>query len=24
VVRTERDHIVILDPARLIPGQGWN
>ena len=24
VVRTERDHIVILDPARLVPGQGWN
>ena len=20
VVRTERDHIVILDPARLVPG----
>jgi CRP/FNR family cyclic AMP-dependent transcriptional regulator len=24
VVRTERDCIVILDPARLVPGQGWN
>jgi CRP/FNR family transcriptional regulator len=24
VVRTERDHIVILDPARLVPGQEWN
>jgi CRP/FNR family transcriptional regulator len=24
VVRTERDHIVILDPARLVPGQRWN
>jgi CRP/FNR family transcriptional regulator len=24
VVRTERDQIVILDPARLVPGQGWN
>ena len=24
VVRTERDHIVILDPARLVSGQGWN
>jgi CRP/FNR family cyclic AMP-dependent transcriptional regulator len=24
VVRTERDRIVILDPARLVPGQGWN
>lgn len=24
VVRTERDHIVILDPARLVPGRGWN
>jgi CRP/FNR family transcriptional regulator, cyclic AMP receptor protein len=24
VVRTERGHIVILDPARLVPGQEWN
>jgi CRP/FNR family cyclic AMP-dependent transcriptional regulator len=24
VVRTERDRIVILDPARLVAGQGWN
>jgi CRP/FNR family cyclic AMP-dependent transcriptional regulator len=24
VVRTERDHIVILEPARLIEEQGWN
>jgi hypothetical protein len=24
VVRTERDQIVILDPARLVPGQEWN
>jgi CRP/FNR family transcriptional regulator len=24
VVRTERDHIVILDPARLVSGPGWN
>jgi CRP/FNR family transcriptional regulator, cyclic AMP receptor protein len=24
VVRTERDCIVILDPARLVPGQGRN
>lgn len=24
VVRTERDRIVILDPARLVPGPGWN
>jgi CRP/FNR family transcriptional regulator, cyclic AMP receptor protein len=24
VVRTERDCIVILDPARLVPGQVWN
>lgn len=24
VVRTERDQIVILDPARLVPGPGWN
>jgi CRP/FNR family transcriptional regulator, cyclic AMP receptor protein len=24
VVRTERNCIVILDPARLVPGQEWN
>jgi CRP/FNR family transcriptional regulator, cyclic AMP receptor protein len=24
VIRTERDRIVILDPARLVPGHGWN
>jgi CRP/FNR family transcriptional regulator len=24
VVRTERDQIVILDPARLVPSKGWN
>ena len=24
VVRTERDHIVILDPAQLVPGEEWN
>lgn len=24
VIRTERECIVILDPARLVPGQGWN
>jgi CRP/FNR family transcriptional regulator len=24
VVRTERGYIVILDPARLVPGQEWN
>lgn len=24
VVRTGRDQIVIVDPARLVPGQGWN
>ena len=24
LVRTERDQIVILDPAGLVPGEGWN
>jgi CRP/FNR family transcriptional regulator, cyclic AMP receptor protein len=24
VVRTERDRMVIIDPARLIQEQGWN
>jgi CRP/FNR family transcriptional regulator len=23
-IRTERDRIVILEPARLVPGLGWN